>query len=289
MNFRSLIRQSKYGILAGLMLGITYEGAVAVYWRHNATMIPIKVYDIPMPECNLLTANEQRLDSLLQYTQGTAQRELAAKGIDALQTASPKQLDEIITQSLPYIGSVLGISIVNRPQVRQSFLLSNPATYVPMLNKIVLHDYQELSIVKFMVPHELLHAQHLTGSLRETLENVYPKFTKFISLEKPKRFPRFHDESFVQFATIEVLARQALDGDTLAKLTFSALVRSSIKPNPKLHEIEGFHEYIRVPGWLMHSVLLCMRDTMEGVSFPGIRTFVNKEYDRYSGELMKHE
>jgi hypothetical protein len=154
----------------------------------------------------------QNKDDLLAYMKLAEVRTL----VECTKSAEKQEdLEEIARAAEPYIAHELQINSVNRPRILPVSISENiSGSYRlsgPYGMNYIEFDGKSDELCKLIITHESIHAQILAlpyyKALAADLMNFFGKKSSL------------YDETYVQVATLEVLADQALDGDKEAKLT----------------------------------------------------------------------
>lgn len=231
--------------------------------------------------------------ALVSLIYDDSKKELGSRGIDVERNPTLQELDEMKIDALPYVASVLEHSKVQNPNTRiiPDGNLTAPkgwvagARYNTFSGTLdIVEGVAGMSLSKDTVAHELIHAQYLSGNMLDLLEPYIGVSNWFFGI--PRNMPRFFDETFAAVAAKEVLAMQALNGDTLARNALGGWGIDSLH-----YAIFGKQDpmgvkYYTKPAGIFADALSCRADDYRGVRFDGIRTLMERENKKFRDVIL---
>ena len=215
-------------------------------------------------------------DNLISHM-AAAEKNIQAEISDVVEPkhqVSTKDVEIMIEQALPYVAKVLGTDKVYSPRLSTSNRTSG-VYYGIGINIPTKHSYTS---VKETVAHELIHAQYLGKSFR--VWDVPKRLKEILSRHSEKSSKL--NETFAEVSSLEVLARQALDGDKLAEAAFFGEIYQDLAWQSiwlKDSEKTGSYDvrYKKEPLRILHELLLGERTSYEGIKLDGTKQLLYRK------------
>lgn len=196
------------------------------------------------------------------------------------------ELKELLGYTLPYVASVLNTKKVHRPRIALVEELEGSSGVYDLENDTIFvartfrYGFLTNSNAKPTIAHELLHSQYRTGDkINAFMDHVFmdpylylPARLLFLFVpEKYQTREKYLNHKFVEVTTLEIVAREALEGD-IDKFEFAREVENSIR-GLSVRDKESYKsqsDYIQ-PAKVLLDILSCKLSEYEGVKFYGIR------------------
>lgn len=189
MNLGKIIRRTAVG---ALIAAVALPGVVIADRYTNRQAINPSVFVSDIDTGRAVSLPPQIIYKLKQDRE-YAWNQLKAAHVDPLAQASSADLEKILTDALPVIADVTGLYKLNVPNLTTMTSRPNKGFYNPLTNEVVIDkSISTFFDAKYFLPHEFHHAQGFNM-----------------------------DETAAVIVSWEVLARQALAGDMLARYVLS--------------------------------------------------------------------
>ena len=272
------------GTLIGISLGLSVS-AMTTYRQHSWLNINYPAsHTLKVPECKAGDTDPSKLNDTLSKISQKPRQELAAKGVISHEEPSISQLEQITDDALPYIASVLYTPRVHRPKIVLVERLPYAAGFNTEKDEVLIarvHDAGSLTFAnsKYNLTYIVILSQYLSGNIVEAFIDTYSPSLSFLP-ERYKPKAKFSSHPFVEVTLAEVLARQTLDGDKLAKLAFALRVGEHLgwylkAANNPVDE-EKQKNFVK-PARLILDILSCRTSEYNGVRLYGMREVVQRE------------
>lgn len=285
-------RRKTNRILASAMIAATMTGLQIVnsfYGQYKDQIVTVT----PAAALEAVVCSPQEVDlgavmGTLMRMNDESFRRLSARNGVMDEEPTPEELEQSLDDALPHIASVLRTNRVYRPDIevvdrlppetwdgRGMLDLQTGTAIIPRV-----HPYGSLTTTnsREVVIHEAAHAQAFGGHLFAFTELMYD-WNFDTHLERAGYRQQFiEDHAFVELITLEVLARQALEGDDIAEFLFSMetldrLKMIGVNPSGNINEEEFHHR----PAELIMDMLSCRRSDYRGVRIDGIRKLLGRK------------
>ena len=286
ISLKPLKRAAMISVAGVVLLSGTYT--IGTYSHYTNQLVPLPAnHSLQAKECKPKEMDTSQLNDSLLKMKNRAGWKLWSSSVKLHDNPTISQLEEIANQALPYIGSVLGNPRVHRPKIvlvetldAPSPAAFNPNTYQIEIARVPFVGSFDVASSKNNVTHETVHSQYLNGNIIDAF--IHTHYGLLTSLpEKYKPQEKFLKHPFVEPIVIEVLARQALDGDNFAKYAFARRVQEILGESTKAKN-EGYShpttkENFVKPAEIILDIMSCKKSGIEGVKLYAIRELVRKE------------
>lgn len=267
---------------AGLAV-VAALGAQSVY-RHNQSqdVAPIS-YEVAPLECSVKKPAPQTIGNLALKIKNNSEKELAAQGIDPLARPTVDNLENIADDAMPFIGSALKNDKVYRPRIVLTDKELGFLEYFSWDARVgIKKSHLTLGDAKRAVVHEFIGHQYLALGLPIAI--IFPYYKAILTEEEG---PLFRNPKFIELTVYEVLARQALKGDELARYAFAdkldyamaVYLRHSNRTPTKYTE-----EHLIRPAEAVLDVVGCGISRYDHTSLFGVMSLLlreNKQFDAF--------
>lgn len=278
--------------LAAFLFGAAYVAFMApfsLYQTHKDRIVTVTPAAALETTCIRQEMNLPEVLQRLEKMRSDSMRRLDARGLNIDEEPMPEELEQSLDDALPHLASVLGTNRVYRPDIEVVERLP-PSNY---RDAIAMFDVPSgiasfprshpgggltSSNSKDKLVHEAAHAQALGGNFLEFTELMYDQASGITGDRVGYRKRFLDDHPLVELVTMEVLARQALEGDDLAQFAFAIETREKL--STLLEAAEGSlvsEENYRRPAELIMEMLSCRMSDYRGVRIDGIRKLLGKK------------